>query len=170
MSNSWVLASQHGAEREAIQTSRPQPFPIRTPLGTSLPNAVIHHSHSWQASNLRGSPYFQDSLSRNARNTPPSSLCRSAKGVAEVDHRSAGDPCTRTAGPHQPCRSIHRAAPVPSSGVEATIGQHHVETAGSLGGKGCRCPQSQKQLQKIWKFSPPAVPQILQDPGYSRGG
>ncbi|WP_034416768.1 ATP-binding protein, partial [Candidatus Synechococcus spongiarum] len=31
---------------------------------------MTHCPHSWQAYNLRGSPYFQDSLSRNARNTP----------------------------------------------------------------------------------------------------
>ena len=31
---------------------------------------MTHHLHPWQDYNLRGSPYFQDSLSRNARNTP----------------------------------------------------------------------------------------------------
>jgi len=30
---------------------------------------MTHRPHPWQAYNLRGSPYFQDSLSRNARNT-----------------------------------------------------------------------------------------------------
>ncbi|MYK06785.1 MAG: ATP-binding protein, partial [Synechococcus sp. SB0670_bin_20] len=30
---------------------------------------MAHRPHPWQAFNLRGSPYFQDSLSRNARNT-----------------------------------------------------------------------------------------------------
>ncbi|MCY4055298.1 MAG: hypothetical protein OXF67_05405 [Cyanobacteria bacterium MAG CAR4_bin_6] len=31
--------------------------------------------------------------------------------------------------------------------------------------KDATAPQSQKQLQKIWKLSQPAVSQILQDPG-----
>ena len=31
--------------------------------------------------------------------------------------------------------------------------------------KDAAAPQSQKQLQKIWKLSPPDVSQILQDPG-----
>ena len=31
---------------------------------------MTHRPHPWQAYNLRGSPYFQDSLGQKARNTP----------------------------------------------------------------------------------------------------